>query len=204
MPAGASREPSRDLGAAGEGFDCRKGDEAGTSTMLGGEEDSGAWSAGRLRIWVGCVVTVSRSRRNAAGEQGMVSPASSSRSSTGSDVRAREGVRGTALECRSGSGEELCAIAGAEKGEEEKRQRAGVRERHENKSPAGGRSVQRRAAGGVHRPAVETIDSDRMQKMDGDSSNWATRSTGLSGVGLRTGLGRDVGARPGGGGLAGA
>ena len=48
--------------------------------MLAGDEASKAVSDGLLIICVGWVVVESRSRRKAPGEQGMVSPASSSSS----------------------------------------------------------------------------------------------------------------------------
>jgi hypothetical protein len=57
---------------------------------------------------VGCVV-VSRSRKKADGEQGIVSVISSA-SSMVIISRASDGVRGRAFECRIGEGEELRAI----------------------------------------------------------------------------------------------
>ena len=80
---------------------------------LAGEEDLTSVGArvGRLRSCVGCVVG-SRSRRNADGEHGIVSPASSSSSISILDVgtRPRDGVRGTVWECLIGNGDEFCAI----------------------------------------------------------------------------------------------
>lgn len=63
---------------SGLGLGDRKGDEAGTSITLGGEDGSIELRVGLLSSCVGWVV--SRSRRKAEGEQGIVSPASSSSS----------------------------------------------------------------------------------------------------------------------------
>lgn len=91
-------------------------------TLLGGDEDLIALKVGRLSICVGCVVVVSRSRKKALGEQGIVSPASSSSSSMVIVSLFRDGVRGSALECRTGKGEELLAMV--TKADEEKKKGA--------------------------------------------------------------------------------
>lgn len=113
VPAGARREPSL------EGSFGWNGEEAGTSMMLAGEEDRSMANAkpGLLKICVGCVISRSRDglRKNADGEQGIVSPANSSISSRPVGTREMDGFRGAVLECRVGGGGDESIMAKEER-----------------------------------------------------------------------------------------
>jgi hypothetical protein len=77
-----------------------------------------------LRIWVGCVMSLFGFRSIAPGEHGIVSPASSSMSSSSTiGMRIAWGVLGTGWECLSGSGEDgvMGILAGGQGAKEEKR-----------------------------------------------------------------------------------